>query len=156
MRAVLQVFQFCFHFLWDKKFTINENISFVDYASGIRLLDCTKLSKNWKIDYDIKFFWQGFLSLVRLSYWSKFHVNMITGAGVMTIFFYKGLTRNSEIRNNLVWFLDCFWRLSQFRNTKFGANVSNKMLLKAADLKQEQNQELESIEAIFPRKMMNF
>ena len=30
------------------------------------------------------------------------------------------------------------------------------MLLKAADLKQEQNQELGSIEAIFPRKMMNF
>ena len=25
---------------------------------------------------------------------SKFHVNIITGSGVMTIFFYKGLARN--------------------------------------------------------------
>ena len=33
------------------------------------------------------------------SYRSKFHVNIITGSGVMIIFFYKGLTRNPEIRN---------------------------------------------------------
>ena len=40
-----------------------------------------------------------FVSLVMFSYWSKFHVNIITGFEVMTIFFYKGLTRNLEIRN---------------------------------------------------------
>ena len=38
-----------------------------------------------------------FVALVKFSYWSKFHVNIITGSGVMTISFYKGLTRNSEI-----------------------------------------------------------
>ena len=37
------------------------------------------------------------VSRVNFSYWSKFHVNIITGSGVMTIFFYKGLTRNTEI-----------------------------------------------------------
>ena len=33
------------------------------------------------------FFWSCFVSLVRFSYWSEFYVNIITGSGVMTIFF---------------------------------------------------------------------
>ena len=32
----------------------------------------------------------------------KFHVNVITGSGDMTIFFFKGLTRNPEIGNTIV------------------------------------------------------
>ena len=40
-----------------------------------------------------------FISLVNYSYWSKFHINIIFGSGVTTIFFYKGLTRNPEIGN---------------------------------------------------------
>ena len=43
-----------------------------------------------------------FASLVKFSYWSKFHLNIITGSGVMTIYFYKGLTRNPEIGNTPV------------------------------------------------------
>ena len=43
-----------------------------------------------------------FVSLAKFSYWSKFHVNIITGSGVMTIFFYKGLSRNAEIGNTPV------------------------------------------------------
>ena len=46
-----------------------------------------------------------FVFLVKISYWSKFHVNVITGSGVMTIFFYKGLTRNPEIGYIPVWVL---------------------------------------------------
>ena len=46
-----------------------------------------------------KFLERFFVSLVMFNYWSKFHVNIITGFEVMTIFFYKGLTRNPEIRN---------------------------------------------------------
>ena len=42
---------------------------------------------------------KSFISLVKYSYWSKFHINIITGSGVTTIFFYKGLTRNPEIGN---------------------------------------------------------
>ena len=30
------------------------------------------------------------------------HVNIMCGSGVMTVFFYKGLTRNPEIRNTPV------------------------------------------------------
>ena len=77
-------------------------------------------------------FWRCFVSLIKFSYWSKFHVNIITGSGVITIFFYKGLTRNPEIGNSPVWVLPSIWRLGQVRDTKFGKNVSNKMLLNAA------------------------
>ena len=51
---------------------------------------------------------------------------------VMTIFFYKGLTKNPEIGNTPVWFLPIIWRLVRVIDTKFGANVSNRMLLNAA------------------------
>ena len=44
------------------------------------------------------FFGIVYVSLVNFSYWSKFHVNIITGSGVMTIYFYKGLARNSRNR----------------------------------------------------------
>ena len=43
----------------------------------------------------------------------------------MTIFFYKGFTRNSEIGKTPVGFLET----GGVKNTKFGSNVSNKMLL---------------------------
>ena len=69
------------------------------------------------------------ISLVKFSYWSKFLVNIITG--VMAIFIYKEL--KSQIIGNIpIWVLPNNWRLKQVRNTKFGTNVSKKMLLNAA------------------------
>ena len=47
----------------------------------------------------LNFFSHCFVSQVKFSYWSKVHVNIITGSGVMTIYFYKGLTRNLKIGN---------------------------------------------------------
>ena len=47
-----------------------------------------------------------FVFLVKFSYWFKFHVNIIIGSGVMTIFFYKGLTSNPEIGNTQVKLLN--------------------------------------------------
>ena len=76
-------------------------------------------------------FWRCRVSLVKLSYWSKFHVNIMTGSGVMTIFVYKRLTRNTEIGNTPFWVLPNIWRLGRARDTKFGKNVSNKLLLNA-------------------------
>ena len=78
------------------------------------------------------FFWRFFVSLIRFSYWSKFHFNINTVSGIMTIFFYKGLTRNPEIGNTSVWVLPNIWRLVRVMDTKFGTNVSNRMLLNAA------------------------
>ena len=72
------------------------------------------------------------VSLVKLSYRSKFHVNIITGSRVMTIFFYKGSDGNLEIGQMSVWVLPNIWRLKQVRNTKFDTNVSDEMLLNAA------------------------
>ena len=76
----------------------------------------------------------GFLGkfFVKFNYWLKFHVSIINGSGVMTIFFYKGLTRNPEIRNTPVWVLPNICRLEEVRDTKFGTNVTNEMLLNAA------------------------
>ena len=77
------------------------------------------------------FFWPCFVFLVNFSYWFKFLVNIITGSGVVTVSFYKRLTRNPEIENISVWDLPNFWTLAQVRNTKFGTNFSNKMFLNA-------------------------
>ena len=100
-------------------------------ASGFHQID-RKLGKcQWRHNF---LTWLCFVSLVNFSYCSKFHVNIIIffGSGVMTISFYKGLTRNPEIGNTIVWVLPNIWRLGQVRNTKFGTNISNKMLLDAA------------------------
>ena len=112
-----------------------------DYASGIRLPHCSKLAVNWKNSNDItifwhdvivRFFWLCFVSLIKFSYWSKFHVHIITCSGFMTISFYKGLIRNPGIGSTPVWVFANIWRLVRVMNTKFGTNVSNKMLLHAA------------------------
>ena len=73
-----------------------------------------------------------FVSLIKFSYWSKFQANIVTGSGIMTISFYKGLNRNTEIGYIPVWVLPNIWRLEWFENTKFGRNDSIKILLNAA------------------------
>ena len=107
----------------------------------IQLPDCSKLAINWKNDnhtsiywYDVivNFFWGCFVSFVKFSYWFKFHPNIITGSRVMTIYFHKGLTRNPEMGNTRFLVLPNILRMGQVRNTKFGTDVSNKMLLNAA------------------------
>ena len=50
----------------------------------------------------------------------------------MTIYFYMRLTRNLEIGNSPVWVLLNIWRLGRVRDTKFGTDVPNEMLLNAA------------------------
>ena len=88
---------------------------------------------NWQQNPEnAPIFWRCFGSLVKFSYWSKFHVNIITDSAVMTISFYEGLTKNLEIGNAPVWVLSNIWRLGQVRNAKFGMMVSNIMLLNAA------------------------
>ena len=108
--------------------------------SGIWLSYCSKLVVNWKIAMMSQFltrrhhqlFCCRFFSLVKFSCWSKFHVNIITGSGVMTISFYKGLTRNLEIGNTPAWVLPNIWRLRRVRRTQFCTNISNKISLNVA------------------------
>ena len=68
-----------------------------------------------------------FVYLVNFSYWSKLHVNVITALGVMTIYFYKALTRNLEIGNTSTWVFSNIWRLVQVRDAQFGTPVGNYM-----------------------------
>ena len=89
---------------------------------------------NSRHDVNVKFVWRCFVSLVKSSYWSKFHVNIITGSAIMTVFFYKRLTRNPEIGNSSVWALPNIWRLGRVMDIKYDTNVSNRMLLNAAKL----------------------
>ena len=79
-----------------------------------------------------KCFWRGSVSLVKFSYCSKFHVNVVTGSGILTIFFYKGLTRSPEIGNTPVWVFPNFGRLGRVMDTKFGTNISNRISLNDA------------------------
>ena len=80
-------------------------------------------------DVNVNFLWRCF---VKFSYWSKFHLNIITGSGIMIIFFYKELTRYPEIGSTPVWVFPNIWRLGRVMQTKFGTNDSNRMLLNAA------------------------
>ena len=79
-----------------------------------------------------QFFWSCFVSFVKFSYWSKFHVKIINGSWIMSIYFYKGLTRNLEIENVPAWVFPDIWRLGRVRNTKFETDISTKLLLNAA------------------------
>ena len=124
------------------KVTVTQNIIFADSVFRIRPPDCSKLTKNpknennvtiFRHDVNVKFSMSCFVSLIKFSYWSRFHVNIITGSGIMTILFYKGLTRNPEFWNTPVWVLPNIWRLGQVMDTKFGRNTSNRMLLNATE-----------------------
>ena len=113
-----------------------KNIKFTDYVP-----DDSRLLLNWKKwqwphnfstwRYHI-IFWRCFASIAMFSYWSKFHVNIIAGSGVMITFFFKRLTRNLEIVNTSVGILSNIWRLGQVMDKQFATNVSNKILLNAA------------------------
>ena len=73
-------------------------ICFTDYAPRIQLPDSSKLAINWKNGNGVTifqhhviviFFLLSSISLVNFSLWSKFHVYVITGSGIITIFFIR-------------------------------------------------------------------
>ena len=116
-------------------------MNYTDSASRIWLSDCSKLAINWKNindvtifrhDVIVKFFWRCFTSLVKFSYWYEFHVNFITGSGVMTISFNMRLTRNLEIPPSEFCPISGDWDEVGIPNLAFGTSLSNKMLLNAA------------------------
>ena len=67
-------------------------------ASRLLQIGCKLEKWQWYHNFSTwccrKFFWRFFLFLVKLKNWSKFHVNITTGSGILTVSFYKGLTRN--------------------------------------------------------------
>ena len=136
---VLDIFLTLFSVFLRKKVTVNKNISFTDYASTICLSDHSELAIHQKTKNDVtifwhciivRFSWRCFVSFVKFNYWSKFPLNIITRSGVMTIYFYKGLTRNPEITDTPVWILPNIWRMG--RVPVPNSDGLNKMLLNAA------------------------
>ena len=140
VRDLLVLFSF-FFFFSDNESAINENLSFAGYLSGIWLLNGSKLDINRKHDNDItifcddviiKVFWRIFGFSCQFQLLVQFWWQYITGSGIMTILFYKWLTRNPKIRNTTVWVLLITWRLEQFRDNKLDTNIFYKLLLNAA------------------------
>ena len=124
-----------------QKVTVNENLSFTNSASGIRPLDCSNLAINQENDKEVTiclneviviFFRRCIIALVKFRCWTKFHVNIFTGSGVRVIYFHKGQIRNPEIRNTPVSILPNICRLELVRDTTFGTDVSNEILLNTA------------------------
>ena len=112
-------------------------LCFQNLGSG--LLQIGHTLKKWQWRHTLltlrhcETFWRCFVTLVKFSYSMKLHVNIITDAEVATIFFYKRLTRNLEIRNTTVWVLPNIWKkLIMFLTLFLLKNVSNKMLLNPA------------------------
>ena len=142
MRELCWRFLALFSVFARQKVTHNGNITFTDYTSGIWHPFCSKLVVNWKNSNDVTIFLHEviltflcfFVFLFNFSYWSKLHVNIMTGSEVMTVSFCKALTRNPEIGNTPIWALPNIWRLGQVSNTRFGRNVFDKMLLNATIL----------------------
>ena len=112
------------------------------WGSGgkIGLPHCCKLAANRKNDNDVtipdmtssSIFWCRFFLLLSLVTGPSFISKSSRVLELWQFFFYKGLTRNSEIRNTPVWVWPNIWRLGPVRDTKFCKNVSNEMLLNAA------------------------
>ena len=132
------VFSFCKtkgYYYW-----LTLQTTFPDSVFRIRPPDCSKFAKNPKNDNDVTIFWHDLN--VKLFWYFLFLLSwLVAGPSFMSIsslfwnydnFFYKGLTRNPEIGNTPLWVLPNIWRLGRVMDTKFGANVSNRMLLNAA------------------------
>ena len=56
MRAELKIFLVLFLLFVRKKIIVNENVSFIDNASGFRILDGCKLATNRKNNNDVTIF----------------------------------------------------------------------------------------------------
>ena len=106
VRAVLEIFSSVFSFLWDQSLLLLKSLCARNMASGFLQID-HKLKNDDGVttclhDFIVNFFGLFFWTLVKFSYWSKFHVNIITGSAIMKILLYKGLIRNVEIGNTAV------------------------------------------------------
>ena len=132
------------------------NISFMDYASGIRLPDSSKLAVNWKNGNDIAIMRHDVIInifdvvLFLLSSLVTGPTFMLISSLVLELWQFPFIRDWPEIRkseippsenrkyprpkigNTPVWVFPNIWRLGWVRNTKFGTKVSNEMLLNAA------------------------
>ena len=84
-------------------------------------LPIEKMTMTWQFFQvtSSSIFWRCRAFLIKFSYYSQFHVNVIAGSGVITTFVYKGLNKNPEISNTPLWVLYNICRLGRVRDTKW-------------------------------------
>ena len=121
------------------KVTINKNATFTDCASGIWLLDCSKLAINWKNDNDVticrhdtivKFFDVAVFLLSSLITGPHFMSISLLNLKLRQFLSIRGIwpaIRKLEIPASEFW--PTSWDWDKLWNTKFGTNVYYKMLL---------------------------
>ena len=131
MRTRITLNMDIFHAVFSRNFLI----LFLVFVSWRVVINKIPASGFWLLNIGHKLekkCWLWRVSFVNFSYWSKFHVNIVTCSGFMTISVYKRLTRNPETGNNHICALANIWRLRRVEGTKFGSNVCNEKLLNVA------------------------
>ena len=83
---------FLFFFFYKKLAFFGQNSTFPQTNSVIAVRE---IVRDFLVLFSVSV--RCFFSLVKFSYWSMFHVNIIAGSGVMTISFNKGLPGNPKI-----------------------------------------------------------
>ena len=83
-----------------------------------RKLEKWQWCQNLLIWRHLKTFWCCFDSLVKLSCWSKFQVNVITGSVVLTIFFFKGCFFVQYLETGMS-LMKYYWMLQNAKVTAF-------------------------------------
>ena len=68
-----------------KKVTVDENVSFTDYVSGIRLPDCSKLAKNRKNNNYVTICWYDVITKIFFEIVLFFLSSLVTGPSFMSI-----------------------------------------------------------------------
>ena len=91
--------------------------------------NCAIWPKNFRRDVIVKYFWRCFAFLVKFSYWSISFMSISSLALELWQFKSRVTTWNPEIGNIPIWVLLNIWKLERVKDTKFGMNVSNEMLL---------------------------
>ena len=104
---------------------MNENINFTDYASGIQLPYCSKLSINWKNGNGVTIFQHDVIVIFDVPLFPLSNLvtcpsyisisSLVLGLWQFSVFNFLQWAQNPEIRNTPVWFLPNTWRLRRVR-----------------------------------------
>ena len=138
-----------------------------DHASGVWLLDCSKLAINWKMTMtslcadktSSSSFWRCRVSLNKFSYWCKFHVSIIGGHYWFWnygSFFNKGFLRNLEMGNATTWVLFNIWRLGWVRVTKLMLQTARFTVFTVSELLRENQERGRGIKNILATIQISF
>ena len=119
-RFFSSIFSFCKikgYYYWKCKFYI---LCIQNLSSGLLQIGHKSEKCHWRHNFltwhHRQFFWRCFVSLLKFSYWSKFHINSTTGSEVMTIFLWKVLPEILKLEIPPSEFCPTFGKIQFFEN----------------------------------------